>query len=139
MRLKKAWPSISRHLYLDENGSQYLNEKPVFEEIKEVPEGIDHLEFRVRLLEARDSVMSQNALNLAVLSGQREVGTPFGGGVANAAGFDFQEFLASLESWNLTDEKDTPIPITEEAIYHLPKWMYKQMFVAVDKVNNPKN
>jgi len=130
---------MARHLYLDENGSQFLDGKPPFEEIKEVPENVDHLEFRVRLLEARDSVISQSALNTAMLSSQFTDERPRGGELVSAANFEFQEFLASLESWNLIDEKENPIPITEDAIYQLPKWMYKQMIIAVGDINNPKN
>lgn len=139
MRLKTKYPSTAQHLYLDENGAQYLDGKPQFEEIKEVPENVDHLEFRVRLLEARNSVMSSRTISTAMVMSQFTDDKPGGRELVSAADFSFQEFLASLESWNLTDENDTPIPITEEAIYQLPKWMYTQMFAAVDKVNNPKN
>lgn len=139
MKLKKTWPSMSRHLYIDEDGSQFLDGKPQFEEIKKLPDGVDHLEFRVRLLEARNSVMSSRAISAAMVMSQFTDDKPGGRELISAADFSFQEFLASLESWNLTDENNTPIQITEEAVYQLPKWMYTQMFNAVDKINNPKN
>jgi len=127
------------HLYIDKNGMQYLNEKPVLEEIKKLPKEIDHLEFRVRLLDAKDSILSNLQISTAMLADQFTDGKPTRQELTTAADVPYREFLASLESWNLTDENGNPIPIRAEAMDQLPKWIYKQMYIAVEKINNPKN
>jgi len=139
MKLKKTWPSKAFHLYMDENGQQYLDGKSEFEEIKEVPENIDHLEFRVRLLAAKDSIISNHQISTAMLADQFSDGKPTKQELSIAADVPYRQFLASLESWNLVDEDENLIQITEDAINDLPKWIYGQMFIATEKVNNPKN
>lgn len=136
-RIKR--PSKVMHLYLDKNGMQYLNEKPVYEEIEEIPEGVDHFEFRIRLLEARDSILSNLTISTAMMATQFSDQKPTNRDLTEAASFSFHEFLSSLESWNYVDEKDNLIQITEDAIHDLPKWIYNLMFTAADKINNPKN
>lgn len=139
MKLKRKYPSIARHLYIDENGGQYLDGAPPFEEIQKVPEKVDHLEFRIRLLSAKNSIISNHQISIAMLADQFSDGKPSKQELSVAADVPYREFLASLESWNLTDEDGNSIQITEDAISELPKWMYGQMYIAVEKVNNPKN